>query len=76
MTAAKAAIPVQFEAALSGIVDGEGGALGAQVRAGIGASHRDPWHLLTLEVQGVLLGRPEEMARGLFIREDTSVASA
>ncbi len=68
-------VPVEFEAPLAGVVDGEGGALGAQVGAHLGAVGRDAGRG-AVHRQRVLHRRAQEVPRRLLEREDAAVASA
>ena len=69
-------VSVEFEAPLSAVVDGEGGTVGTQVGAGVGAPHRDPGSsVVSVQGQGVLGRRPQKVASRLFVGENPAVAS-
>ena len=69
-------VPVQLEAALPGVVDGEGGAVGALAGAALGALGRDAGRRRVVRLQRVLRRRPQEVPRRLLVGEDAAVARA
>ena len=68
-------VPVQLEAPLPGVVDGEGRAVGALVRAERRALGRDAGRRV-VRLQRVLRRRPQKVPRGLLVGEDAAVARA
>ena len=66
-------VPVELEAPLTGVVDGEGRAVGPLPGAELGALGCDAGRRV-VRLEGVLRRRPQEMPRGLLVGEDAAVA--
>ena len=66
-------VPVELEAALSGVVDGEGRAVRPLPGAELGALGGDAGRRV-VRLEGVLRRRPQKVPRGLLVSEDAAVA--
>ena len=66
-------VPVELEAPLSGVVDGEGRAVGPLPGAELGALGGDAGRRV-VRLEGVLRRRPQEVPSGLLVGEDAAVA--
>ena len=66
-------VPVELEAPLSGVVDGEGRAVGALPGTELGALGGDAGRRV-VRLEGVLRRRPQEVPSGLLVGEDAAVA--